>query len=347
MKYDRSAREAVCPVCGEKRAEVLYTISADEAAQWFFLKEREQSRYDRIRRAIERLWRGRGAAFVRCLHCSFCFSDPYIAGDGEFYGTLYESPRYPEWKWEFEQTYVSLQSHIASGKLPEPSLLEIGAGDGAFVRRIARDNVVPANRILTLEYSLYGKQKIEESGIVCRTADVRELEPVHYSNKFGVVCMFQVLEHLDQLDTLFQRLNDITTNSAVLYIAVPNDRRVQFNEEHDALGDMAPCHVGRWNEKSFQMIAQRFGWTVASHQREPESTVWRFLEFALQRYNQRTKVSGSIFNYSESVHNRLLRYMWQIPLISLMALRSLPLLGQLLRNDLGKSQWVELHKVRS
>ncbi len=345
MNYDRRFREAICPVCSDKRAEVLYEITSEEAAQWFFLKEREHSRNERMQQVIRRLWKGGNAAFVRCQNCSFCFSDPFVAGDSEFYSTLYEAPRYPVWKWEFEQTDTCLRSYIQDGSLSNNvAMLEIGAGDGAFVRRIA-DELIPADRIVTLEYSQYGKQKIESAGITCLPTDVRELDIERYRCHFGIVCMFQVLEHLDHLDPLFGRLNEITTDNALLYIAVPNDRRVQFNEEHHALGDMAPCHVGRWNEKSFQMIAQRFGWRVEQHKREPESKIWRFLEFSLQRYNQYTKKPGSIFNRSEAVSNRLLRYMCQIPLISLMALRSLPLLGQLMRGDLGKGQWVELRKI--
>lgn len=345
MKYERKPREAVCPVCSSRQAEVLYEITSDYAAQWFFLQERERNRHDRIQQTIRRLWQGERAAFVRCKNCSFCFADPFIAGDGEFYATLYEAPRYPAWKWEFQRTCDSLRAKVNSGELVRPSVLEIGAGDGAFIKKIAGD-LAPTEGIVTLEYSQYGKEKIEEAGITCLAADVRELDLGQYGNRFDVVCMFQVLEHLDHLGSLFERLNAVTTDRAVLYIAVPNDRRVQFNEEHDALGDMAPCHVGRWNEKSFAMIAERFGWEVADHEREPESKFWRFLEFALLRYNEKTKKHGSLFNRVEAIENRLLRYMGQIPLISLMALASLPLVGQLMRDDLGKGQWVEMRKKK-
>lgn len=343
MKYKYTPYEAECPVCGNTHAEILYELTSKEAAQWFFLEEREPDRYKNIERVIRRLWDGKQTAFVRCKNCSFCFADPYIAGDSEFYSSLYETPRYPEWKWEFELTYISLKEKIQNGELSQPFLLEIGAGDGAFVRRAA-ENLFNKDHLLTLEYSQYGKNKIEESGIECLAKDVREIDLAKYKQHFDVICMFQVLEHLDNLNSLFKRFNEITTDSALLYIAVPSDIRVEFNEKYDAVGDMAPCHVGRWNEQSFDMIARQFGWQLKELKREPESKIWRFLEFSLQRYAQHTKTHGSIFNKAESVQNRFLRYLCQIPLICLMALRSIPLLGQLMRDDLGKSQWVILQK---
>lgn len=242
-------------------------------------------------------------------------------------------------------TLKALRQNIGKTTPDDVRLLEIGAGDGAFVRRLVGEKVVDSSNILTLEYSVYGKSRIEEEGITCLPVDVRMLDREHYRGHFTTVCMFQVLEHLDNLEELFLCLNDITAPSAAIYIAVPNDKRVTFNEQHDALGDMMPCHVGRWNKHSFEAVADKFGWEVKGHAYEPESVFWRFLEFSLYRYVERTKVSGSLFNTAEAIQNRFLRYSAQIPLISAMALYSLPLLPSLFRKDLGKSQWVELRKV--
>lgn len=344
MKYKLTTVNAVCPVCCHTEAELLYEITSEQAAQWFFLEELEADRHIRIQKAIETVWQGKEARFLRCQRCKFGFADPYAAGDSNFYETLYEAPNYPAWKWEFEQTLRSLQQKLRSGEVHKPYLLEIGAGDGAFLGKLIQEKVVPPADMLALEYSVYGKRKIEEMGVSCLATDVRLLTEDMYERPFNVVCMFQVLEHLDDLEGLFQCINKITVKNASMFIAVPNDRRVAFNEEHEALGDMAPCHVGRWNKDSFTSIADRFGWQVVQHGYEPESKIWRFLEFSLYRYVQQTKVSGSIFNWAETISNRLLRYVFQIPLISLMAIRSLHLLPQLSGNDMGKGQWVEMRK---
>ncbi len=53
-------------------------------------------------------------------------------------------------------------------------LMEIGAGDSAFVRRIAED-LLPKESILCTEFSDYGRKQIEKFGVICLSEDVRDL----------------------------------------------------------------------------------------------------------------------------------------------------------------------------
>lgn len=339
MAYNLSPREGSCPVCGSTQAELLHSISSHFTAQYYALKELEPERNERIRGEIERLWGGESCEIVRCRDCGFIYADPFVPGDGPFYSLFYDNPTFPKWKWEYEETLRVLKQKQAEGELPaEPRVLEIGAGTGMFVRRIAGD-VTPPDRIVTVEYSDAGKRQIEQSGIACLQVDVREL-PEKYDGTFDVICMYQVLEHMDRLDPLFDRLYRLAAPGALLFVAVPNDRMLTYYEEQDAWLDNAPVHVSRWNRTAFEKIGARHHWRLDDHQVEPDSHIWRFLQFALYRYVHRTKRSGTVYNWAESRKNRLLRYLAQIPLISFQALRSLAALPDLMPREMGSSQMV-------
>ena len=339
MAYDLSPREGDCPICGSDRAELLHTISSRFTAQYYALREREPERNERIRAEIERLWGGETCEIVRCRDCGFVYADPFVPGDGRFYSLFYDDPVFPKWKWEYEETCRILADKQSEGTIPaEPRILEVGAGTGMFVKRLAGE-ITPADHIVTVEYSDAGKREIEEGGIMCLQEDVREL-PAEYDGTFDVICMYQVLEHMDRLDPLFERLYRLAVPGALLFIAVPNDRMLTYYEENDAWLDNAPVHVSRWNRTAFEKIGERHRWRLEDHQVEPDSRIWRFLQFSLYRYVHRTKRSGTVYNWAESRKSRLLRYLAQVPLIGYQALRSPGAIRHLMPRNMGSSQMV-------
>src|SRR5208337_399944 len=156
---------------------------------------------------------------------------------------------YPKWKWEFQETYEAIKK-LAKSDL---KLMEIGAGDGAFIRRIAEE-ILPKENIFCTEFSRYGRHRIEYFGVKCSAEDVRCLSDSNseYEDAFDIVCMFQVLEHMDRLELLFKKLNLLMKSGGNLFISVPNQRLIEFNENNGALLDMPPNHVGRWNIRCFE-----------------------------------------------------------------------------------------------
>ena len=66
---------------------------------------------------------------VVCCDCGLEYFIPKIAGAPLFYSQLSESPLYySSWKWEFEQA-----AHLL---LPHHALLDIGCGEGHFLRSV-------------------------------------------------------------------------------------------------------------------------------------------------------------------------------------------------------------------
>jgi len=173
--YQRSQEKALCPVCCTEKADFLWHVSSKQAAQHFVLSEKNPERFAKLVLHIEKLWGQSTCKVMQCSQCGFCFSYPYVAGDERFYSLAYVRSGYPKWKWEFQITYDVLRRNLPSnGKL-----IEIGAGDGAFISKIAKKVLPKANTFCT-EFSEYGRDQIESWGIKCVPKDIRELSGQEY-----------------------------------------------------------------------------------------------------------------------------------------------------------------------
>lgn len=343
--YSLVPTEAVCPACTRTDGRVLYTVTSEQAAQHYVLREVHPQRNADLARVIERLWGGQTCRVVQCAACEFCFSDPYVAGDAEFYTLAYERTGYPVWKWEFEQTRTAI-GRLLPTLGPAPALLEVGAGNGAFVRTVV-PNLFARADVLCTEFSEYGAREIEGLGVACERVDVRTLGANVWGGRFAVVCLFQVLEHLDGLDDLFDQLTQLTTATGHVFIAVPNERRIEFDEQHGSLLDMPQNHVGRWTRESFAAISARHGWRLADHAVEPVSGIADLVGFATFRYMRRRQDPGSAANWVER-QPRAVRRPLQALTAGIYGLSSLPAMAKIVRSSgLGGSQWAHLEKVSS
>ncbi len=344
LHYRSIPTHVACPVCFSEKSEILYWVDSEEAARHFVLREADENRFLKLQSHIETLWNKPFCDIVRCGHCGFVFANPYVSGDERFYTLAYDRSGYPPWKWEYQQTLLALQEMAMQGKLNHFKLLEIGAGDGAFVRRIA-PRLTPKENVLCTEYSAYGQNAIRQYGVRCVPADARELSVAEFGTHFDVICMFQVLEHLADIDDFFQHLTAISSDNASLFIAVPNPARIAFNEKNGALPDMPPNHVGRWNKLSFETIADRHGWHLLKHAidetQEYMSKVRNFLQYRFLRDQQ---FPNSVANQISQMPDGLMKRCLRIGMTALFGMRSLGAVYRLKSQKLGSAQWVQLEK---
>ena len=338
MRSQEASRHARCPICFGMDTHHLWAVTAEEAAQNFVLSQKQPQRFAELASHIERLWKQRVCAVVQCDACGFCFSDPYVAGDTIFYTLAYDRSRYPEWKWEYQETLAALC------KVPSRNrrLLEVGAGDGAFVRRVSEVALPKANIVCT-EFSDYGRHQIESAGITCFSRDIRDLSRADLGGNFDIACLFQVLEHMDSLDALFGKLHDLLKSNSSLFIAVPNPRRISFNERNGGLLDMPPNHIGRWNELCFEVIGKRAGFELIEYKYERVSIFAIARQFAIYRFLRRAQIGGSIENRIQALDSPILHKLMRIFGVALNSLTALPALSRW-RPDMGGSLWAHLAK---
>ena len=341
MDYDLTSVKAPCPVCYADKGLLLYSINSAQSAQHFVLKEKNEDVFFKLKSHIEKLWRGGKCRIIRCENCSFCFADPFIAGDSTFYRLAYQNGGYPTWKWEHQLTYQIIKQMVDTRRLNKFTLLEIGAGEGAFVKKIA-PSLTDKKNVMCTEYSDYGLDKIKDYGIDCLSKDIRKLDDSKLKNYFDVVCLFQVLEHMDDIDTLFPQLARLTKNKASIFISVPNPRRIEFDELNGALLDMPPNHIGRWHESCFHHLCQRYSWKLLNHQVEPFNFGMMFRQFLTYRYLRKSQVNKSYENFIIRINNNLLRKLLTSLSVTGDILSSIPTYRKLISNQFGNSLFVHL-----
>lgn len=339
--HQQISKKNRCPVCFNSNVHFLWSATSHQAAQNFVLQEKYPERFFELVSHIESLWGQTTCDIVQCDKCGFCYSIPYIAGDKKFYSLAVFRSGCPTWKWEFQLTFDSLNNYSGS----DFKLLEIGAGDGAFVRRIA-EKILPKKNILCTEYSKNWKYQIEKFGVKCLSEDVRNLSNAELKERFDIVCMFQVLEHMDRLEVLFQKIHWLMRDGGSLFIAVPNYKRIEFNELNGGLLDMPPNHIGRWNKKCFEEIGKRNGFLIEDYKIEKSSFISIAKQFIIYRLLRKSQQSGSFENQLLKIKNRYLLKIMHMIGVAVNTIKAIPALTKI-NSGLGNSQWVHFIKTHS
>ena len=207
MNLDRELKEDLqlcsrseCPVCGEERSEVPY-------------------RFD-------------GIALRRCVACRMAWTDPFLTEEGmqQFFSeALFE--RYPFLKGydavgsapdqgrHTIQGFARALEHLEkSGAYPGP-LLDIGCGSGVFLKLAKQRGWkvqgvdFDAKRVETLN---------RDFGIPVELGGWKR--PSAQDGAFSVVCMWDVLEHLESPCAVIHECGRILKPGGRVLIACPNDR---------------------------------------------------------------------------------------------------------------------------
>ena len=158
--------------------------------------------------------------------------------------------------------------------------------------------------------------------------------------------MFHVLEHMDNLDVLFQKLSWLMKKDASLFIAVPNQKRIGFDELNGALLDMPPNHIGRWNKRCFEEIAKKYAFHINEYKIEKSGFSLHMLrQFITYRFLRNAQQKGRFENYIMRIKNRNLLRLFQIIGLLINAVISIPALTKKDFRE-GNSQWVHFIKAK-
>ena len=330
-----------CPACGGVEADLLHEVDSREAAQHFVLAEAEPERHRALERHIRALWGGRRCRVLACRACGFGHAAPFVAGDARFYDLAYRRTHYPTDKWEYRETRRALAA------LPRPprTLLEVGAGDGAFLRSVVPSRFAPGAALAT-EFSDYGRRAIAALGVRCEPVDVRAL-PAALDGTFDLLCLFQVLEHLYRLDQVFDRLAALASDRATLVVAVPNQAELAFRERHGALLDMPPNHLSRWNREALRRVGARHGWRLVEHHVEEAPLLARARRLLEYRYLRAAQRRGSVPNRIRRLTASPLRKALDAAWLAVTLPGALPALWALAaapRELGGDSQWARFER---
>jgi SAM-dependent methyltransferase len=332
-------KENICPLCFSKNVIKTREISSLEASKFInrcqpieFLQQLSSYIEDNI-------WHQTISYFMQCLNCSFEYSFPFKAADKKIYNLLYNKSglNTDSWLWEFQTTYQIIKERINKIGINEFKILELGSGSGHFIKKISLDLISPSNCYIT-EYSDNCRNEITKLGIHSYS-DILELDKANFSNAFDFICMFQVLEHMDNLNGIINDLNYFAKKNALIVISVPNFYQRIFYDKRKIFQDIPPIHISRFNLSSFKEISGIMNWDMNYYNIEPLSKKEKLLQFLYLNF-----LHSPFFCLFEKETSFILKTVRKLLLAIIYSLLFLvkikPLCKVLFDNNMGRSQLV-------
>jgi SAM-dependent methyltransferase len=191
----------------------------------------------------------------RCGVCDLRFFAPHCAGDAAFYEQLQKF----DWYYQDEKPeYGFANKFIASGS----SVLEVGCGKGAF-----RSWLPAAVEYTGLEYNDEAVRRAQAAGLNVVKQSV-ESHVASGTQKYDVVCSFQVLEHVTDPKEFVHACVQALAPGGKLILAVPSEDSFIALAPNAPL-NMPPHHVLRWTDLALNNLAQREGLSIVDLWHEP------------------------------------------------------------------------------
>ncbi len=220
-----------------------------------------------------------------CEETSYMFYFPFnLSGDSGFYEELQKFDWYYDpWKWEHETTKKFLKK--------SDRILEVGSGGLGFIKKLNDSGF----DVTGLELNSESVIQADQMGLNVFGETV-QYHAENYSDKYDVVCSFQVLEHISQVHSFIQAKIDCLKSRGRLIISVPNnDSFIKLDK--NLFLNMPPHHMGLWNKTSLMALSEVFDLKVENIIPEPLAQYhldW-YINLNVTHRILKSKIFGSVF----------------------------------------------------
>src|SRR5215211_6141922 len=230
-----------CPLCGCRSSIEVGSIPY----AWIWAELERQLGLTTPAELRRRFTPAPDASLFACSTCGLEFFSPHNQGDAAFYAFLTSAKAgyYTNRRWE----YSVAEKLLHDGD----SLLDIGCGDGAFLKQVAGR----VGRAVGVDQNPEGIRDLAEAGIEARCTDLAVFAAENAAG-FNVVCAFQLLEHLPRVNAFAEAARRCVAPGGLLLVSVPNNDRPRLNPL-DPL-DCPPHHVSRWRPAQLREFARTF-----------------------------------------------------------------------------------------
>lgn len=205
--------------------------------------------------------------YRKCQSCSVVYlaSETFnLAYYKRYYGPKYYLEK-DGWFNKLEQAYcrlvdkhkVSIIRKVLPKKLKKYKLLEIGSGNGRFLK--------------SLNQSRFERHGIDMAEIVPNTPKINRirfykgniLNMSFGKEKFDIIVMWHVLEHITSPHELFKKINGLLKKGGILVLSTPNINGLGAKLSKTSWYHFdAPRHVFLYNQKSLNTLALINGFTL-------------------------------------------------------------------------------------
>lgn len=199
-----------------------------------------------------------------CLDTGYRFYFPKgLDGDGKFYEDLQSrlgADYYHDWKLENQFALDALK--------PGDKILDIGCGEGKFLSR-AREKT---KDISGLELNEKAVKVAVANGlnVVAESIDHHSEERKEY---YDMVTMFQVLEHIYDVNGFLNASLRVLKKGGRLVIGVPNSEPWFNGYDKYSTLNLPPHHMGLWNLEVFNKVAVIFNLKMEKYMYDEDGRV--------------------------------------------------------------------------
>jgi len=208
-------------------------------------------------------------SMIKCRDCELLITSPRPSNN-EF-DKYYTSPAYTSHisaaKNILDKTYLSVRNFTLKWKLsliekhtpasPEKKLFDFGCGTGEFLKTAKFNGWITAG----MEPSLFARQQSDPAIRPDIHASMKEI--INDNNRFQVITLWHVLEHVEDLNSTLQELKNLLVQSGTIFIAVPN--HTSWDAKHykqNWAGFDVPRHLWHFTMKSMTRLLEKHALTV-------------------------------------------------------------------------------------
>ncbi len=201
-----------------------------------------------------------GFSLLKCKRCGLIYSDHLPPGQESFFDDsqkegnqveYWSTPKFfDEYKPIFDKFFHERLERMKRLGITSGDVLDIGTGYGLW-----------ADYLRNHQFNVEG---IEVSRKTAKYAndtygfsfECISIEQYQTSKKFDVICMFDVLEHLEQPEIILRKISGWLKPNGIIYLQVPNVIGLRYPYGH-GLG--LPYHIWQFNPITLKKVVTKAG----------------------------------------------------------------------------------------
>ncbi len=250
-----------CPACHQAARLSEQISTAALASHWERTRAHGPATPEQVRQFVQQDIGSDAIEVFECPNCHLEFMHP---------GHTWSAAHYPHEEhslgWDHAETLRALAT------LPPQTVLDIGCATGQFLGKLTAQG----HQATGIDFSEEDIVAARAQGYEAYVADLsRDNALVSQNRTFSVITLFQVIEHLEQPDLVFEGISRVAAPGALLFIGCPSSRRYTRGFRHPELvgasdfWDSPPQHVFRWTPQALARFTARHGWTMERTAFEP------------------------------------------------------------------------------